>query len=167
MRRTLTWSWSSRSRSSAVGAWPRSRSSTASATSLWTMTCRQLCCSTRTSKVGGALRSKTVFCVPRRRASPSPNVTACTPPPRSPHPRPAQDQDAPALLDHVADQGDGAAHRPADAAGEADDGATAVAQRADAVQRPPNPCPVVLPKLSDALDAVGEVFRGNRYIAED
>src|SRR5579859_4419847 len=33
------------------------------------MRCCRSCCSMTTSKVGGALRSRTLFCVPRRRAS--------------------------------------------------------------------------------------------------
>src|SRR3972149_408771 len=39
--------------------------------------------STRTWKAGGAFRSSTDFCVPRRRASSSESVTVCTPPTRS------------------------------------------------------------------------------------
>ena len=70
-------------RRSAYTRRPRSCASTAAATSMWTMTSRQLSCSTRTSKVGGLLRSSTVFCVPLRLASSSPNVTACTSPTRS------------------------------------------------------------------------------------
>ena len=57
--------------------------STVSATSGWTATRCQSWISTTTSKVGGALRSRMVFWVPRRRASSSPRVTDWMPPIRS------------------------------------------------------------------------------------
>ncbi len=63
--------------------WPRRIASTVSATLRWTMTLSRSTISTRTSNVGGALRSRTVFCVPRRRASSSPSVTGWMPPTRS------------------------------------------------------------------------------------
>ena len=66
---------SSRQRSSGAAWSPRSSASTVSATSSWTATRSQFWISTTTSKVGGALRSSTIFWVPRRRASSSPSVT--------------------------------------------------------------------------------------------
>ena len=63
-----------------------------------------------------------------------------------------------ALLDDIADEGDGAAHRAPDAAGQPDHLAAPVADGADAVQRPLDPCPVVSSKLADALDDIGDIF---------
>ena len=63
--------------------WPRRMASTVSATLRCTITLSRSTISTTTSKVGGALRSSTVFCVPRRRASSSPSVTVWMPPTRS------------------------------------------------------------------------------------
>ena len=57
--------------------------STVSATSGCTVTRSRDWISTTTSKVGGALRSRTLFCVRRRRASSSPSVTVWMPPIRS------------------------------------------------------------------------------------
>ena len=54
-----------------------------SATSAWTVTRSRSWISMTTSKVGGALRSRTLFCVRRRRASSSPRVTLWMPPMRS------------------------------------------------------------------------------------
>ncbi len=74
---------SSRQRSSGARASPRSSASTVSATSAWTATRSRSWISTTTSKVGGALRSRTDFWVRRRRASSSPRVTVWMPPMRS------------------------------------------------------------------------------------
>ena len=74
---------SSRQRSSGATGSPRSIASTVSATSLWTVTRSRSWISTMTSNVGGALRSSTLFCVRRRRASSSPRVTLWMPPMRS------------------------------------------------------------------------------------
>ena len=63
--------------------WPRRIASTVSAVLRCTITLSRSTISTTTSKVGGALRSRTVFCVPRRRASSSPRVTVWMPPTRS------------------------------------------------------------------------------------
>ena len=63
--------------------WPRRMASTVSATLRWTMTRSRSTISTTTSNVGGAFRSRTLFCVPRRRASSSPRVTVWMPPIRS------------------------------------------------------------------------------------
>ena len=77
---TVTLPSAARLRSSRLDVQPRNRPSTAAATSGWTANRLRSRISTSTSKVGGALRSCTVFCVRRRRASSSPSVTACTPP---------------------------------------------------------------------------------------
>ena len=74
---------SSRQRSSGATESPRSIESTVSATSEWTVTRSRSWISMITSKVGGALRSRTLFCVRRRRASSSPRVTLWIPPIRS------------------------------------------------------------------------------------
>src|SRR5260221_68798 len=113
-------------------------------------------CSTRTSKVGGALRSKTVFCVPRSLAQRRGLA----------HPRPPQNEERAALLDDVADEGDGAAHRAPHAAGQPHHLAAPVAHGADAVQRAPDPRPVVSPKLPDPLDHIVEILLVDRLAAE-
>ncbi len=74
---------SSRQRSSGASGSPRSSPSTVSATSVWTVTRSRSMISTTTSNVGGALRSRTLFWVRRRRASSSPRVTVWMPPMRS------------------------------------------------------------------------------------
>ena len=72
-----------RTRISGRGGISRRKRSTTSATS-WCTASRSLSwISMSTSKVGGALRSSTVFWVPRRRASSSESVTAWMPPTRS------------------------------------------------------------------------------------
>ncbi len=83
------------------------------------------------------------------------------------HPRPPQNQQRAPLLDDVADEGHGAAHRAPDAAGQPHHLAAPVAHGADAVQRPPDPRPVVSPKLPDPLYDTVQLFTCDRIIAED
>ena len=70
-------------RTSASASKPRSSRSTVAPMSSWTATRTNDWISTSELKVGGARRSSTVFCVPRRRASSSPRVTDSMPPIRS------------------------------------------------------------------------------------
>ncbi len=72
-----------RVRSSGRAGASRSSRSTTSATSWWTARRSLSWISIKTLKVGGALRSGTVFWVPRRRASSSERVTTWIPPTRS------------------------------------------------------------------------------------
>src|SRR5205823_5441322 len=69
---------------------------------------------------------------------------------------PPENQDAAAGFDLVPHNVDGAEHSAADAAGEADDPARAVADRRDPVERALDPGAVVLPELADAG---GDVFQ--------
>ena len=72
-----------RTRISGRGWPPRSIRSTVLVTSWWIASLSTSMISMITSNVGGALRSRTVFCVPRRLASSSDSVTAWMPPTRS------------------------------------------------------------------------------------
>ena len=71
--------------------------------------------------------------------------------------RPAHDQDRLPGLDEVVDDLDRAVDRPADPAGQPDDLAVPVADRADAVERPLDARPVVVTERADVLDDEGEV----------
>src|SRR5690606_27871627 len=79
---------------------------------------------------------------------------------------PAKEQDAFAAFDHVPDDVDGAKHGAPDAAGEADDGALAVADRGDAVQGALDAGPVVVAKLTDPAHHVVDVLPGHRFLAQ-
>mmetsp|Transcript_2730 Transcript_2730/g.5641 ORF Transcript_2730/g.5641 Transcript_2730/m.5641 type:complete len:218 (+) Transcript_2730:266-919(+) len=72
----------SRVRTCTWGRLPCSTASTLSSTRCVTQWSRSRISSSR-GKVGGALRSRMLLEVPRRRASSSPSVTVCTPPTRS------------------------------------------------------------------------------------
>src|SRR5690606_2012956 len=67
---------------------------------------------------------------------------------------------------HVPDDVDGAKHGAPDAAGEADDGALAVADRGDAVQGTLDAGPVVVAKLADPAHHVVDVVPGHRSLAQ-
>ena len=71
--------------------------------------------------------------------------------------RPAHDQDRLPGLDEVVDDLDRAVDRPADPAGQPDDLAVAVADGADAVERPLDAGPVVVAERADVLDDEGDV----------
>ena len=75
--------------------------------------------------------------------------------------RPAEDEERLPGLDDVADDVDGAEHRAADAAGEADDLAGAVADRADAVERPLDAGAVVVAEDADVVDDVRDIGLGD------
>ncbi len=66
----------------------------------------------------------------------------------------AEQEDRLAADDHVLDDVDGPRHRPTDAAGQADDGAFAVADGADPVERALDPRSVVVTKETDVLGDV-------------
>ncbi len=80
--------------------------------------------------------------------------------------RPAEDQDALPRLDDLADDVDRAEDRSADAAGQPDDLAGSVANGADAVQRPLDAGPVVVPEDADVIDHVGDVGLGHLSVEE-
>ena len=75
--------------------------------------------------------------------------------------RPAHDQDRLPGLDEVVDDLDGAVHRPSDPAGQSDDLAVAVADRADAMERPLDARPVVVSERADVVDHEGDVGFGD------
>ena len=75
--------------------------------------------------------------------------------------RPAHDQDALARLDQVLDDLDRAEHGAADAAGQADDLAAAIADGADAVQRALDAGAVVVAERADVVDDVLDVLLGH------
>ena len=70
-------------------------------------------------------------------------------------------------LDEVHDDLDRPEDRLADAAGEPDDLAVAVADRRDAVERPLDARPVVVPEAPDVVDDVGDVRLGHLPVEED
>ena len=72
-------------------------------------------------------------------------------------PRPAHDQDRLPALDEVVDDLDRAVDGPPDPAGQPDDLAVAVADRADAVERPLDAGAVVVAERPDVLDDEGDV----------
>src|SRR5262249_52110910 len=78
----------------------------------------------------------------------------------------AQQEDALSALYQVVDDGDGAVHGTADAAGEADDGAATVADAGDAVQRALDAGAIVVAELADVGDDVIEVGLGHFDVAE-
>jgi hypothetical protein len=82
------------------------------------------------------------------------------------HARPAQQQHAAAGLHQVADNGDCAEHSAAHAAGEADHGATAVADGRDTVQRARDARAVILAEGADAVGHVVEVLARYVVVAE-
>jgi hypothetical protein len=71
--------------------------------------------------------------------------------------RSTHDQDRLPGLDEVVDDLDGAVHRPADATGQPDDLAVAIADGRDAVERALDAGPVVVPERADVLDDEGDV----------
>ncbi len=73
----------SRERISGATGLPSRTASTVCATSWYSATRWYAWISTSVWNVGGALRSRTLFCVPRRLASSSESVTVCIPPTRS------------------------------------------------------------------------------------
>ena len=72
--------------------------------------------------------------------------------------RAAHHQDAAARLDDVANDRDRAEHGAADAAGDADDAALAIADGRDAVQRALDARAVVVAERADALDDILDVL---------
>ena len=72
-------------------------------------------------------------------------------------PGPAHDQDRLPGLDEVVDDLDRPVHGPPDAAGQPDDLAVAVADGADAVERPLDAGAVVVAERADVLDDEGDV----------
>ena len=80
--------------------------------------------------------------------------------------RAAHDQDRLPGLDEVVDDLDGAVDRPADPAGQPDDLAVAVADRADPVERPLDAGPVVVAERPDVLDDEGDVRLGDLAIEQ-
>ena len=83
------------------------------------------------------------------------------------HSRPAQEQDRVGNVEDVADQGDVSRDGPPHAAGQADDGAPAVADRRDAVERALHARPVVAAKLADGALGRGEVLGSDLGLAEE
>ena len=80
--------------------------------------------------------------------------------------RPAHDQDRLPGLDEVVDDLDRAVDRPPDPAGQPDDLAVAVADRADPVERPLDAGPVVVAERADVLDDEGDVGLGDLAIEQ-
>jgi hypothetical protein len=81
--------------------------------------------------------------------------------------RAPEEQDRVGHVEDVADERDVARDGPPDAAGQADDGAAAVADRGDAVERALDAGPVVAAKLADGALGRGEVLRGDLRLAEE
>ena len=80
--------------------------------------------------------------------------------------RPAHDEDRLPGLDEVLDDLDRPEDGLADAAGEADDLAVAVADRRDAVERPLDARPVVVAEAADVVDDVSDVRLGHLPVEE-
>ena len=80
--------------------------------------------------------------------------------------RPAHDQDRLPGLDEVVDDLDRAVDGPPDPAGQPDDLAVPVADRADPVERPLDAGPVVVAERADVLDDVGDVGLGDLAIEQ-
>jgi hypothetical protein len=81
--------------------------------------------------------------------------------------RPAHDQDRLPGLDEVGDDLDRAVDRAADAAGEPDDLAVPVADRADPMERPLDPRPVVVAERPDVLHDVADIRLGDLPVEQD
>jgi len=83
------------------------------------------------------------------------------------HTGPAKEEDAFAGLDDVFNSRDGAVNGTTDAAGEADNAASAVTDARYAVKGPLDAGPVVFPEITDPVDDVLDVDVGDLVVAEN
>ncbi len=86
---------------------------------------------------------------------------------RLPNSRAAEQEDALSADDHILDNVDRPGDGPTHAAGQADNLATAVADRGNAVERPLDAGPVVVTEGANARGYELEVFRGDGRVVED